>query len=82
MAWLTDPFPAAGLIPEGSVAPQKKVSTFSFVAHRLVEELLAVLPILVLQQAPRKLDRMNDQMRCAELLRLVCGLLVGLHTGS
>ena len=35
---------SAGPIPEGFVAPQSKVSTFFFVASRLVEEFLAALP--------------------------------------
>ncbi|MEN9283110.1 MAG: hypothetical protein RLZZ179_603 [Verrucomicrobiota bacterium] len=48
-----DPLRAAGPIPEGFVAPQSKVSTFSFVAPRLVEEFLAALPVRVLQQALR-----------------------------
>jgi hypothetical protein len=49
-----DPLRAAGLIPEGFVAPQSKVSTFSFVAPRLVEEFLAAPPGRVLQQAPHR----------------------------
>ncbi|MEN9283123.1 MAG: hypothetical protein RLZZ179_616, partial [Verrucomicrobiota bacterium] len=46
-----DPLRAAGLIPEGFVAPQSKVSTFSFGAPRLTEKLLAALPVRVIQQA-------------------------------
>jgi hypothetical protein len=53
VAWWTAPLRAAGPIPQGFVAPQAKVSTFSFVASRLVEEFLAALPPRVLQQAPR-----------------------------
>jgi hypothetical protein len=47
-----DPLRATGLLPEAFVAPQSKVSTFSFVAPRLVEEFLVALPVRVLQQAP------------------------------
>ena len=52
---LEDGSPAGGggLIPEGFVAPQSKVSAFSFVAPRLVEEFLAALPARVFQQALR-----------------------------
>jgi hypothetical protein len=46
-----DPLRAAGLFPEGVVAPQSKVSTFSFVAPCLVEKSLAALPVRVFQQA-------------------------------
>jgi hypothetical protein len=49
-----DPLRAAGLIPEGFVAPQSKVSTFSFVAPCVMEEFLAALPARVLQQALRR----------------------------
>jgi hypothetical protein len=40
-----DPLRAAGLIPEGFVAPQLKVPTFFFVASRLVEKFLAALTV-------------------------------------
>ncbi len=53
MAWWKDPLRAADLLPKGFVAPQSKVSTFSLVAPRLVEEFLAAVPAPVLQQAPK-----------------------------
>jgi uncharacterized protein YjbJ (UPF0337 family) len=48
-----DPLRAAGLLPEGFVAPQSKVSTFSFIAPRLVEEFPGALPVRVLQQTAK-----------------------------
>jgi hypothetical protein len=51
VVWGMDPLWAKGLIPAGFVAPQSKVSTFSFVAPRLVEEFPAAQPVRVFQQA-------------------------------
>jgi len=51
-AWRWDRLQEAGHFPQGFVAPQSKVSTFSFVAPCLVEEILAALPARVLEQAP------------------------------
>lgn len=45
------PLRMAGLIAEGFVAPQSKISTFSFAAPRLVEDFFASLPVPDLQSA-------------------------------
>jgi hypothetical protein len=58
-----DPLRAAGPIPQGFVAPQSKVSTFSFVAPRFVEEFLAALPARVFQQALSQLPGILTKTR-------------------
>ena len=70
-----DPLRAAGPIPQGFVAPQSKVSTFSFVAPRPVKDFLAALPVRVFQQAPNRVAFSMPSLR-KQQLSLAHSLLV------
>jgi hypothetical protein len=68
VGWL--PCGRRALIPEGFVAPQAKVSAFSFIAPRLVEEFLAALPARVLQKSFSPVHRRAGSGPRADAVRI------------